>query len=247
MLRTQLDVSPPRKRPPFFWWFLANTLAIAFALSAWIVCLNLFRDPTNPISYQWMMKVGRLDPPARFSPSEAPEPSSVSDPRELEVRFAALGRDELDSLNRELRRAYLTNFEKAPLLTYLTGEFRVTEARALSENDFLSPGIVVKAQALVRPDAVADPLPYPVFIECLFPSTDASPDSFPPDQSFTLERLPHCAALLNVGRTDHQEREVILASVVPLSAIEFTPPAGPAFRIAPPERANPEATFPALP
>ena len=247
MLRSQTDASPRRKRPPFFWWFLANTLAIAFAITSWIVCLNLFRDPTNPTSYEWMMKVGRLDPPAHFSPSETPEPKSVNDPRELEARFAGFGKSELNTLNRELRRAYLTNFEKAPLLTYLTGEFRVTAVRQLTEDDFLSPGIVVKAQALVRPDAVADPLPYPVFVECLFPSESAAPEAFPVGKTFELKRRPHCAALLNVGTTDHDEREVILATVVPLAAIPFTPPAGEPFPITPPPGAAPAASFPALP
>jgi hypothetical protein len=247
MPRSKPDDPPTRKRPPFFWWFLANTLAIAFAITSWIVCLNLFRDPTNPTSYDWMMKVGRVSPLASFAASETPEPATVSGPRDLEARFANFGKSELATVNQEFLREYLTNFEKAPLLTVLTGEFRVTESRELSSEDFLSPGIVVKAQALVRPDAVADPLPYPVFIECVFPTTEASPEAFPPGQSFVLKKEPHCAALLNVATTNYNDREVILATVVPLAAIEFTPPQGPSFKITPPERANPAASLPALP
>jgi hypothetical protein len=55
-----------KSRPPLFWWLLANILAIAFAITSWVICLNLFRDPTNAKSYQLMIKVGRL--PQRPSP-----------------------------------------------------------------------------------------------------------------------------------------------------------------------------------
>ena len=247
MFRSKSDDTPPNKRPPFFWWFLANTLAIAFAITSWVVCLNLFRDPTNPASYKWMTKVGRVDTLVHFSSSNVPEPATVSGPRELEARFANFGKSELASLNREFLREYLTNFDKAPLLTVLTGEFRVTEARALSSNDFLFPGIVVKAQALVRPDPVADPLPYPVFIECIFPSTEASPDLFPAGESFVLKKESHSAALLNVAMTNHEDREMIFASVVPLNSTKFIPPQGHAFQIKPPEQANLTSQFPALP
>jgi len=51
-----------KKGPPMFWWLLANILAIAFAVSSWVICLNLFRDPTNPTSYKLMMMAKRLTP-----------------------------------------------------------------------------------------------------------------------------------------------------------------------------------------
>lgn len=247
MLRTGPDLVPPKKRPPLFWWFLANTLALAFAITAWIVCLNLFRDPTHPTSYQLMLKVGRVDPPAHFTVAEAPSPEMVSDPRELEARFRSFSPSDRQALNRELKRAYLTNFEKAPFLTYVTGEFQVVDSRLLGEDDFLSPGVVVKAQALVRPDAVADALPYPVFIECLLPGQGAGPESFPPGHIFILERSPHCAALLNLGTTDYEDREVILASVVPLPTIDFPTAQAAPLSLTPPAQANPAGNLPAIP
>jgi hypothetical protein len=246
MLRPAPD-SPTKKRPPLFWWFLANTLAIAFAITAWIVCLTLFRDPTHPTSYLLMMKVGRIDPPAHFTAETAPAPEKINDPRELEARFKPFDPSERETLNRELRRAYLTNFEKAPFLTYVTGEFQIVESRLLGEDDFFSPGLAVKAQALVRPDAVADPLPYPVFIECLLPGSVDDAPTVTPGFSFTLEHDPHCAALLNVGTTWLDEREVILASVVPLAAGDFPTGERSIFEITPPPMANPAGALPALP
>ena len=143
-----------RKRPPLFWWLLANILAIAFAIASWVVCLNLFRDPTHPTSYEWMLKVGRIDPLESFSPTTAPTPVKVSSPLELEAQFQSISDDELVVLNHELRRSYLTNFERSRTLTYVTGEFRILEVRALTSDDFLTSGAVVKAQALIRPDKI---------------------------------------------------------------------------------------------
>lgn len=246
MLQPPLSATS-RKRPPLFWWFLANTLAIAFAITAWIVCLTLFRDPTHPTSYLLMMKVGRLDPPAHFDLFTAPSPEKVNDPRELEARFKPFTEAERATLNRELMRAYLTNFEKAPFLTYVTGEFQVVESRLLGEDDFLSPGLAVKAQAMVRPDAVADPLPYPVFIECLLPGPVSGDEFIEPGFPFTLEQSPHCAVLLNVGTTQLDEREVILASVVPLNTMNFPTGDESSLKITPPPMANPAGPLPALP
>ena len=117
----------------------------------------------------------------------------------------------------------------------------------LTEEDFLSPGIVVKAQALIRPDAVADPLPYPVFIECLFPSQDATTESFQVGNTLMLEKQRNCAAILNVGDTFFEDRETVFVTVVPLAAVEHTTESGVTFKISPPAMANPEATFPAFP
>ncbi|MGD1978828.1 MAG: hypothetical protein PVJ98_05510 [Akkermansiaceae bacterium] len=242
-----IDEETPGKRPSFFWWTLANVLAIAFAISSWIVCLNLFRDPTNPTSYRWMLKFGRLDAVTLFPPSEAPDPVKVNDPRSLEARFANLEDSERDSLNRELLRSYLTNFEKAPLLTFVTGEFRVIKTRTLNNSDLFSPGLVVHAQAMVRPDAVADPLPYPVFVNLHLSSESADPNSFPPGKSFTLNRLPHAAALVNLGTIDDNGREVILATITPITSVDFPAPDGSAVPLTAPDPVHPATRLPAKP
>ncbi|MDC0278481.1 hypothetical protein OAK79_03250, partial [Akkermansiaceae bacterium] len=106
----------PKKRAPLFWWFLANILAVSFAITSWIVCLNLFRDPTNPTSYKLMMKVGRLESPKAFSPLETPVPMKDSNPKELEAQFQSFSQTDREALNKELRRAYLSNFKKPKFL-----------------------------------------------------------------------------------------------------------------------------------
>lgn len=245
MLRDSDDYR--RKKPPLFWWLLANILAIAFAITAWVVCLNLFRDPTNPTSYELMMKVGRIDPLESFTRQTAPSPQKVNTPQKLEAQFKGYSITDLETLNQELRRSYLTNFKKPKFLTYVEGEFRIIGVRELGADDFLSPGVVVKAQALVRPDPVADPIPYPVFIEVLFPSKDADLESFLVGNTLMLEKQRDCAAILNVGTTDFEDRSVLFLTLVPLASVSYKPETEKTFKIAPPEMANLKASLPAFP
>ena len=236
-----------KKQPPLFWWLLANILAIAFAITAWIVCLNLFRDPTNPTSYELMMKVGRIDPLEAFTRKTAPSPQKVNSPQKLETQFKSFGKADLETLNRELRRAYLTNYEKPKYLTYVEGEFEIKEIRELSSEDFLSPGVVVKAQALVRPDAVADPIPYPIFTEIIFPSKDAALESFSVGNTLMLKKQRNCAAILNVGTTDFEDRSVLFLTLIPLASESFQNGEMPSVKITPPAKANLKASLPIFP
>jgi len=246
MARLELD-DLPRKRPPLFWWLLANVLAIAFAIASWTVCLNLFRDPTHPTSYDLMLKVGRIDPLESFTPTTAPTPKKVSDPLELRAQFQKITDEDLDLLNRELRRSYLTNFSRSRTLTYVTGEYQISEVRALTDEDFLSSGAVIKAQALVRPNKIGDPIPYPVFIECFFPSEDDATSLFNIGDLLVLKKIPDCAAIINVDRTSFEDSSALFITVVPLCAVDYPGIDGKTISISPPEKANVAAALPAIP
>jgi len=236
-----------KKQPPLFWWLLANILAIAFAITAWVVCLNLFRDPTNPTSYNLMMKVGRIDPLEAFTSKTAPSPQKVSSPQKLETQFKGFGKTDLETLNREFRRAYLSNYKKPKYLTYVEGEFEIKEIRELNSEDFLSPGVVVKVQALVRPDSVSDPIPYPVFAEVIFPTKDAALESFSVGNTLMLKKQRDRAAILNVGTTDFEDRTVLFLTLIPLASENFQNGDMPSFKITPPAKANLKASLPTFP
>jgi hypothetical protein len=94
---------------------------------------------------------------------------------------------------------------------------------------------------------VADPIPYPVFIECLFPSNNATPESFQVGNTLNLEKQRHCAAILNVGTTEFEDRSALFLTLVPLAAVEYTPEEGEPFKISPPKMANLEGILPAFP
>ncbi|MDA7506482.1 hypothetical protein N9A89_02695 [Akkermansiaceae bacterium] len=237
-----------KSRPPLFWWFLANILAIAFAITSWVVCLDLFRDPTNPTSYQLMVKVGRLDPLEKFEPTSAPRPRRTSGPLALEAEFERFKNEDRDTLNHELLRSYVTNYKKSKFLTYIKGEFKVISSRALTDDDLLPSGVVVRAQAQERPSSVADPLDYPVFIECIFPTKDDATAIFKSGDVLVLgkEKVRDCAAILHVGTLDYEGDSVLYLTVVPLCGYNHPLPDGKKITISPPETANVGAPFPLI-
>ncbi len=239
-----------KSRPPLFWWMLANILAIAFAIASWVVCLNLFRDPTHATSYNLMVKVGRLDPLAKFDSTSAPRPRRTAGPLALEAEFERFRNEDRDSLNHELLRAYLTNYKKSKFLTYVRGDFKVVSSRPLTGDDFLTSGVAVRAQAQVKPDSVSDPLNYPVFIECLFPTEDDASELFAPGDILSLEKIRDCAAILHVSTLDHEGDSVLYLTVVPLCGDKHPFPNladGKKITLKPPETANiVEVPFPVI-
>lgn len=238
-----------KKRPPLFWWFLANVLAITFAISSWVVCLNLFRDPTHPTSYQLMLKVGRIPPLAAFDATSAPRPKKTSGPLELEAQFQKFKNEDLEALNHELLRSYLTNYKKPKFLTYVQGNFKIIETRALAPTDLLPQGVIVKAQAMVTSKKTTDPIAYPVFIECIFPSKNAKPEYFPKGKTLQLIQrkrgaTPHCAAVVQVGSINYDSDNALYFTVIPLCATDFTTPSKTNITIMPPEAAEIVDPFP---
>lgn len=232
-----------KNRPPLFWWMLANTLAIAFAIGSWIVCLNLFRDPTNETSYQWMLKFGRLDPLEHYEPTTTPQPKRTATPLELEAQFQHIKGKDLATLNQELLRAYVTNFHKAKFLTYAKGNYQIISARALTKEDFIPQGVIVRAQGMVVSKRTKDAIPYPVLIECIFSSENAHPEQFPVGETLELRQrrkggLPDCAAVIHVSSMEYDRDPVLNLTVIPLLAIDYRTPTGEMIQLAPPMKAN---------
>lgn len=232
-----------KSHPPMFWWMLANILAIAFAVASWVVCLNLFRDPTNETTYKMMLKVGRLDPLEAYEPGKAPRPKRTANALELEAQYQRFKKDDLKDLNHELLHAYITNFKKTKFLTYVKGDFKIIDSRALTENDFLPQGVIVRAQAMVTSERAKEPIAYPLFIECLFPSNNASPHQFPTGQTLTLtqrrkDRSPDCASVLHVSSINYDGDPAINLTIIPLSATDYTTPNGESITLRPPEVAG---------
>lgn len=238
-----------KSRPPMFWWLLANVLAITFAISSWVVCLNLFRDPTHPTSYNWMLKVNRIAPLEAFNATNAPRPKKTADPLALEAQFQKFKGDDLIALNHELLKSYLTNYQKAKFLTYVKGDFKIIETRKLTENDFLPEGVVVKAQAMVTSKKTTDSIDYPLFIECLFPSANATPEHFPTGKTLKIvqrsrQKTPNCAAVIHVDSVEYDSDKALYLTLIPLCAIDYKTPNKETIKITPPEGANVDAPFP---
>lgn len=235
---------PPPRRPAYFWWLLANGLAICFAVFSWVICLHIFRHPENPRNYEILRRMKRLPELKRYGLLEAPSAVSLA-PRELYRKFYGFDDAARKRLNEALLRNYLVNFERPLLLTYIEGNYRVEEVRPLGEKDFFEPGFAVRGRAMVKPDEFTEAAPYPVIIEYLFPTVDRAAFSwFKPGDTLSVSKVPNCAAVLNVSRVMVEDEQILCVTVVPIVYGDYQVGPERSFSIEPPDYFKPGAAFP---
>ena len=238
-----LDEPAPR-RPAYFWWLLANGLAVCFAVFSWVICLHIFRHPENPRNYEILRKLKRLPELKRYGMLEAPSAVSLG-PKELYRKFFGFDEAGRKRLNEALLRNYLVNFERPLLLTYIEGNYRVQEVRPLGAKDFFEPGFAVRGRAMVKPDEFTEAAPYPVLIEYLFPTVDRAAFSwFKPGDTLSVSKVPNCAAVLNVSKVTVDDEQVLCVTVVPIVYGDYQVGADRSFSIEPPDYFKPGASFP---
>lgn len=235
---------PPPSRPAYFWWLLANGLAICFAVFSWVICLHVFRHPENPRNYEIMRKLKRLPELKRYTMLEAPSATSLA-PKELYRKFFGFDEAGQKRLNAALLRNYLVNFERPLLLTYIEGNYRVESVRPLGEKDFFEPGFAVRGRAMVKPDEFTEAAPYPVIVEYLFPTADRAAFSwFKPGDTLSVSKVPNCAAVLHVSKVTVEDEQVLCVTVVPIAYGDYQVGAERSFSIEPPDFFKPGASFP---
>lgn len=235
---------PTSRRPAYFWWVLANALAICFAVITWAVCLHVFGNPEIPRNYQILGKLGRLPVLKRYTVLDVPNGNSLV-PRELYKRYFGYTEKQRIRANLFLMRNYLTNFDRPLLLTYIEGDYQVEKIRLLNQNDFFDPGIVIKAQALVKPDDFTKPLPFPVFIEYVFPTNQTQvADSFKIGDIMAVKKSPNCAAVVHISKIIHEGEPALLLTAIPIAYGTYRIGDVGSFPIEPPVQLRPAAGFP---
>jgi hypothetical protein len=235
---------PPPSRPAYFWWLLANALALCFAIISWALCLHIFGNPEIPRNYQILGKLGRLPELKRYTTLDVPNGNSLAPP-ELYKRYFGYTDEQRTRANTLLMRNYLTNFDRPLLLTYIEGDYQVEKIRRLGPDDFFDPGIGVRAQALVKPDDFTRALPYPVFIEYIFPTPEAdAADAFKIGDVLTVRKSPNCAAVVHVSNMIHDDEPALLLTVIPIAYGTYQIGDSDSFEIEPPAELRPAAGFP---
>lgn len=235
---------PPPSRPAYFWWLLANALALCFAIISWAVCLHVFGNPEIPRNYEILGKLGRLPVLKRYTVLDVPNGNAWA-PKELYSRYFGLTEEERVRANSLLMRNYLTNFDRPLLLTYIEGDYQVEKIRKLGPGDFLDPGIVIRAQALVKPDDFTKPMPYPVFIEYLFPTAESdAAASFKVGDILGVKKSPNCAAVVHVSRIINEDEPALLLTVIPIAYGSYLLGDMGSFQIEPPTKLRPDKGFP---
>ena len=232
------------RRPAYFWWFLANTLALCFALVSWFVCLNVFGNPEVPRNYELLKKLGRLPELRRYTVLDVPNGNALS-ASELYGKYFGLDDAKRARLNSLLLRNYMRNFAKNLLLTYVEGEYQVTDVRKLDKSSFLYPGFAIRAQAMVRADDFTQPAGFPVVIEYIFPTEDTdAADRFSAGDVLEVNKNPNCAAVVNVSKTVADEEPALLLTVIPIAYGPYRVGSAKSFSIEPPKELNPANGLP---
>lgn len=236
------DLEP--RRPAYFWWFLANVLAFCFAVVSWAVCLHVFGNPENPRNYAILKKLGRLPELERYTVLDVPNGNALN-PSELYGKYYGLKEEDRESLNTLLLRNYLRNFEKNLLLSYVEGEYQVAAVRELGDGDIISSGVVLRAQAMVKPDDFTEAVGFPVVIEYIFPTEDESAiDGFSIGDVLEVRKNPNCAAVIHVSKVTVDDEPALQLTVVPIAYGSYRVGKGKSFAIEPPGELHPEAGLP---
>jgi len=231
-------------RPAYFWWLLANALALCFAIISWAVCLHVFGNPEIPRNYAILGKLGRLPVLKRYTVFDVPNGNAL-EPKELYKRYFGYTEEQRVRANSLLMKNYLTNFDRPLLLTYVEGDYQVEKVRKLTPKDFFDPGIVIRAQALVKPDDFTKPLPYPVLIEYVFPTEQANAArSFKTSDTLSIKKSPNCAAVVHVDKTTRDGEPCLLLTVIPIAYGSYQIGEVGSFQIEPPAKLRPAAGFP---
>lgn len=239
---------PPPSRPAYFWWLLANALALCFAIISWVVCLNVFGHPENPRNYEILRKLKRLPVLKRYTVLDVPNGNALAC-KELYKKYFGYTEAQRARANTLLMRNYLTNFDRPLLLTYVEGDYQVETVRKLSDKDFFDPGIVMRAQALVKPDDFTNPLPYPVFIEYVFPTNQVeAAASFKSGDILSVKKSPNCAAVVHISKikTAGDDEPALLLTVIPIAYGSYQIGDAHSFQIEPPLQLRPAAGFPVI-
>ncbi len=237
---------PPPRRPAYFWWLLANALALCFAVVSWAVCLDIFGNPEVPRNYQILGKLGRLPVLKKYPLTDVPDGNALA-PKELYKRYFGYSEEQRLRANTLLMRNYLTNFDRPLLLTYVEGDYQIETARKMGSKDFFDPGIVVRAQALVKPDDFTKPMPYPVFIEYVFPTPQAEAAAFfKPGDLLVVKKSPNCAAVVHIDKIVRDDEPALLLTVIPIAYTSYQLGDTGSFQIEPPAKLRPNAGFPVL-
>jgi hypothetical protein len=234
----------PPSRPAYFWGLLANALALCFAVVSWFICLYVFGNPELPRNYELLGKLKRLPVLKRYTALDVPSGNAWA-PKELYSRYFGLTEEERTRANSLLMRNYLTNFDRPLLLTYVEGDYQIEQVRKLDANDFFNPGIALRAQALLKPDDFTKALPYPVFIEYIFPTPHPeAAQYFNPKDMLTVKKNPNGAAVVHISKLIHDDEPSLLLTVIPIAYGPYQIGQSKTFQIEPPAKLRPAAGFP---
>src|SRR3954453_18626478 len=216
-----------RKKTNFFGWSVAILLLTGFALAAWLGSFYVFWQPERPQSYKILKKLHKIEPAKRFELTPAPAGEFLSS-KQLYDRYIAMSPTELATMNAELARNYIRNFQQVRgLVPYVVGPFNIMQARELTPNDIFLSGMVALTNAVDHGELLmehlypADPQALPLMKQTLITGLELK-----------LERTHDLSAVIHAERLPDGR---IMITAVPLLYGSYTVTKGPGtFTLEPP-------------
>ena len=207
----------------------------------------VFANPQDPTNYKLLDKINRLEPIKAFSALDPPS-GDIANIENLYSKFGSLSVKELDLLNNELIKNYVTNYKQETLNTYIRGDFRVIKTRTLNENDRFQNGIVIKAEAMLKISEYTEPQPFPIWIELILPNAPASAaENIIKGDMLEINKNPFFSSVLHVQQILRVDNDHIMSfTVIPLVyESPWTPPRSKEkFNISAPKKLNMDAPLP---
>ena len=222
-------------------------LCFCLAAFSWLKIPHIFANPQDPDNYKLLDKINRLDPIEAFSALESPE-GDIANTQNLYSKFGSLNAKELEVLNENLIKNYVTNYKQQTLNTYIQGDFRVIKTRVLNKEDRFKNGIVIKAEAMVKMNKFTKSQPFPVWVEIILPNAPASAaENIVKGDLLEINKNPFFASVLYVQRIERRDNDHIMSfTVIPLVyESPWNPPRNKEkFNISPPKKLNMDAKLP---
>ena len=233
----QRNMRRPRNGALFWWTILIIILGIGVVLS-WFFSIYIFNHPNEPLPYQILNRLGKLEPPKVF-PADKPPGGQFRKPRVmLEEDFRGFEQVHLDYINASLLRDYLENFRRSEGVSYVSGNFVIEHVRALDPanepdpGDMFSTGLVWRGRSADFPNASVEfvlPTATPVPVELLSVG-----------DVFDIKRS-YFAAVVHVARPDDRS---MCFTLIPLTYGDIVLEDNRRISLAPPKRLELEARWP---
>jgi len=207
----------------------------------------IFANPQEPDNYKLLDKINRLEPIKAFSALEPPE-GDIANTENLYSKFGSLNGKELELLNEELIKNYVTNYKQQTLNTYIQGDFRVIKSRPLNEKDRFTNGIAIKAEAMLQMNKFTEAQAFPVWVEIILPNAPTSAaNNITKGDLLEINKNPFFASVLYVQRIERTNNDPIMSfTIIPLVyESPWNPPRDKEkFNISPPKKLNMDAKLP---
>ncbi len=203
---------------------MAIGLAACFAAFTWSASRAVFLYPEKEENYEILRKLNRLPHSPHYKPSEAPRGVSLG-PIALYSQFLSIDSDARTQLNTLLKRQLTSGFETQDLIYYVEGDYQILEIRDLTEDDLVTEGLLIKAQASIRPDEARSASLFPLILEYILPNAKSNQKIlYSKGDTISLKKVPSYCAVIHTHEHVMNDDSIAVITAIPIvKGLQSTP------------------------